>query len=616
MKKLGLLVIPIMSVSLLTGCGNKPTGKDGTIIYGNIITMDETNPTAEAVGFKDGKIIALGSKDEVNEIVKGDVIKKTLTKDDYVYPGFIDTHAHYAIMSNVLAGAAMFNIQEPGRYDVGDYEAYAKEVYKFVQENPNKEVYQGYGLWVADNKKYSPGQTPTAEMLDEFCPTTKPVVVVGSGGHDVWLNTPAIKAYVGDTPEKVNNFINTFGTDCIITDGNITTEYPNGYPTGYFVETARFAITDNLPHTVEQIKDFVRGIQDSTIAKGYTTIGDCSIVESDTNKQVTAFKELNAANELKLKYRSYYEIREYNSKATRDAELQKAIQLAKETKNDDYFQVVGIKVFLDGVYEALSSYTLENYPSEAKKREGYRGIQRWYPNPTNPNEGLDITLKELTYQANKEGLAMEFHAMGDAAVRQALDACEYSNERLMNDGKEAFKNNAISHLGYINSNDLNRFKSLGVTAVVGPQWSPAAKSTLSNEQKCLGDEGAEKMYPIKSIMDTGANVAFHTDGGNVNATEMIYCATTRTTTHIDDIDHVRGENEKITGEDSLKCLTINAAKALNSDSTVGLIKVGLPADFTIYNKDYRDNNVATNLETFKTAKLLGLYVSGVDLLTK
>lgn len=570
------------------------------VIYGNFITMDDANLKANAVAIKGKTFLKVWTKEDVAPFIGKDTEVIDYGKDNFVYPGFIEGHGHVAIFAMGINENACLIPMECELYNIGDLNGYANYMNEFIKTRPDLEIYQGYGFWVTDEQ-------PTAKLLDELCPEAKgkPIFLVDGGGHTGWLNSAGIKKFIGDTPEKIKHFIDLFGEDCVLLD-------ENGYPTGYLVETPRCYVLDQIPHPVEVIKNAILFLQERYMKFGYTCVGDCSIVENDLNKQVTAFRELYNEGKLKIKFRAYYEITEYCDPKTREEELQKAIKYHEEFKDNDYFQIIGTKSFLDGVPEALTAYTLKEYPENSGKHKGYHGVGRW--------EKCDDELKRIVTFSNAHDLSVQLHTMGDAAVKQGLDAFEFSAKTLSKPGQKPDFRNGLAHCALVEVdeskgvNDIKRFADLGVTAIVPPAWTGIKMSAYVNEIKTFRENEVAELYKTKSFIDAGANVAFHTDGMSFGGVpQIIFDALTR----IDDMDptntkSIRGKEECVDAMTALKCLTVNDAYLLRSEKHLGMIKEGMDADLVVYNNDYSKDEVARDYSAFTNAKLVAVFTNGVN----
>lgn len=130
-KKFSLLLI-VGSIFSLAGCSNNAQAAD-RVIFSNIITMDENNPNAEAVAIKDGKILAVGNKEEIKNYISSNT-KVDGFSSSYLFPGLIDGHAHPSLMSTVKASSCIIPISGP-QHKEGDLVAYAKIMNDFIQQH-------------------------------------------------------------------------------------------------------------------------------------------------------------------------------------------------------------------------------------------------------------------------------------------------------------------------------------------------------------------------------------------------------------------------------------------------------------------------------------------------
>lgn len=592
MKK--LKIISILLPLLVTASCSSGSEVADRVIFSNIITMDESNPNAEAVAIKNNKIIAVTNKEEIKKYIGQDT-KVDGFSSSYMFPGLIDGHAHPALMSPIFSSTCLIPISSD-TYKEGDLVAYAKVMNEFIQQHKDYEIYEGYGFWVGNT-------LPTATILDQYCVTSKPVIIIDGGGHCAWLNTAAINKFIGDTKEKRTTFIEQFGRNCVIVD-------INDNPTGYVIETPRYAISDKIPHSLESLKQGIIKYQEKLLQLGYTTILDCSIVENDLNKQVTAFKELEEEGKLKLRFRAYYEASEYNYDDTyktpqeyRAHEVEKAINFHNTLKGE-HFQIIGIKAFLDGVPEALTAWTSAPYPTSAGKGDNYHGVARWL--------GKEQELEDLVYAANSNNLSVQLHSFGDAAIHLGATTFDKVQTKLKSEGKSTDCRNGLAHCGLIGGEeDLELLKKTNTTVLVPPQWSSVKESTYGHEKDTFGSR-ADEAYKVKTYIDKGINTSFHTDGmSKFGAPELFFASTTRLeASNPSESIKVRGENEKVDAMTALKCMTINPSYLAKEENNLGKIKVGMKADFTIYNMDYSKTEVCKDWESFKNVKEIALVVGG------
>ena len=589
MKKFVAFILTACMLIMAAGCSEQPKQESenvaDSVFMGKIVTMDDKGTTAEAVAVKDGKIVFVGNAEDAQEYIGSDT-----DVYDYgynaIYPGFIDGHSHMGLVATMLIDGAMLDGNAKLRQN-------AELVKAYIEENPGKEVYKGLGFWVFPDDD----DPPTHEVLDKYASDQVPVIIAGGGGHAALLNQKAIEYF------HVKDLISVYGTDGIKVD-------ENGEPTGYLMETPRFDLFQLIPISKEDLKEFFLIWQENSLHNGFTTICDAGIVETEQLPMVSAYKELAEEGKLKVKVRALCEITETTPDPIQ--EVDKIAQLAAECDND-YFKITGIKVFLDGVVEALTTWTLNPYTVEAGKGDNYYGYIRW-------NEDRKEELTEIVKYANERGLQVHMHAIGEGAANYALDCYEAAYKAL----PEIDARNAVAHLTYVTEDMPKRFADNKVIAVVNPTWSTWKYGTKEDEIKVYGETEARNMYKIKSFIDAGAVTSFHTDSAGTPL-EQIFVAATRRTVKDAQIalnysqyseqaiktypDETRGDEERIDGITSLKCLTQNPAYELKEENNLGSIEVGKTADFTIFNTDLTDNTVVTDVSV-TDATLLSVFSNG------
>ena len=542
-----------------------------SVFWGKIMTMDDKGTVAEAAAVQDGKIIFVGSIEDANEYVGPDTLIHDF-RGNVLYPGFIDGHSHMGLVATMLVGGAMLSADDTLRRD-------AEVMKQYIEEHPGKEVYKGLGFWLHENDE----DKPTHEVLDRYASDQVPVIIAGGGGHAALLNKKAIEHF------KVKDLISVYGTDGIKVD-------ENGEPTGYVVETPRFDLFQQISITKEELKEFFLAQQNSCIKQGFACICDAGIIETEKLPMVSAYKELAEEGLLKIKVRALCEIADVSKEPVK--EVERIAALAKEC-DDEYFRITGVKIFLDGVVEALTTWTLNPYTAQAGKGDDYHGYIRW-------NEDRKEELIGIIKAANEKGLQVHMHAIGEGAANYGLDCYEAVYKVL----PDTDARNVLAHLTYVTGDMPKRFADNKVIAVVNPTWSTWKFGTKEDEIKVYGETEAKNMYKIRSFVDAGVVTSFHTDSSGT-AAEQIFCAVTRRENKAAHIaqdsyfyskeakkafpDERRGEEECIDGFTSLKCLTNNPAYLLKEENNLGSIEVGKAADFTIYDRDFTDEGVAEDV---------------------
>lgn len=279
--------------------------------------------------------------------------------------------------------------------------------------------------------------------------------------------------------------------------------------------------------------------------KGFTAVADAGadLFYKDAPK---IYNELEKQGKLKLRTVSYKNVPDnpYNTAEEVDKTLK---EIAKY--NGEYFCTVGLKVFLDGVTEAHTGWQLDDY----KDDPGYHGIERF--------NNHKIMVK-LLVDANAKGLPVHAHCEGDGATHFMLDCIQEAQKITGNKDQR----NLLAHLHFVAPEDIKKMADTKSIALVAPLWVSKVKGEYDNEVKYVGKEKADKAYPIKSFIDAGAKIAFHSDypiSPNVDVPRNIFMACMR---HVPEknlggIQTLRGKNEAISRMDALLAMTKNVAYA-------------------------------------------------------
>lgn len=615
-KKLFFLGMSVATIAVASSCQKPVVNK--TMLYGNVITLDEKGTTAEAVGVntKTGKIFFIGTREEAKKQTDNQT-KEVDYQDNYIYPGFIDAHSHPGFLGSALAGGCLCT---PG----DTKEEVFEKLNAYIQEHPDYEFYKAYGAYVSVNKD-SPDYHYTWKMIDDNVHTDKPVLIADYFGHSACVNGAALDIlnyYLGmrwaDPEEAADTIKRLLMTDTIQLEKGVTEDYKDvEIINGNIAESPYYNIYLSIPIDKEELKQGILQQQEEVLAKmGYTTLADCG-VKSDTIETLQALSELGKEGKLKFKVRAYYMILESDN-LTAEQQINKVLDL-KAKYDSDYVKIVGVKFFVDGVNEKETCWTKKEYktnPFESEFPEGYFGINRWDKKwrPLMPNAPEIASIVTL---ANQNGLSATTHAYGDAAVEYILD--QYKAARTIKE----YDRNSVSHCAAVDDVDLPRFKELGVVPILAPHWTYRTSDGDEHDKHIYGDgnptdEGMNysKLFKIKSFLgEDGKNpIAFHTDGMCPDGMPyMLYTALNR----VEPIENhlpARDAREKITLAQALEASTKTPAFLLNEEDNMGSIEIGKCGDFSIYPIDFTDEENFKE-ENYQVAKkentpLIATYLNG------
>lgn len=534
----------LMFVAVLIGaCGKDAAvdvsaGADTVFRNGRVYTVDAGRTWAEAVAVKGDRIVYVGS----NEDVAAQIGSNTAVVDLHgrmMMPGIQDSHVH-PIGAGVEASACDLN----GLAGVAEYRS---AIVNYANANPDVAWITGGGWSMAE---FGPGGSPNRSIIDELVPD-RPVFLSSQDGHTGWANSAALKiaGITRDTPDPV--------------DGRIDRDPQTGEPIGSLQEGAQKLVNKHIPPT--SLQELVTGLRYSVKllnSYGITSIQDAS-VRADS---LAAYKALEDSGGLSLRVvGSLWWDRERDM-----GQIPELIAL-REKYTAGLIDATTVKIMQDGVMENYTAAMLEPYliPS------GSRGIPMVEPEK----------LKQVVARLDKEGFQVHFHAIGDAAIRQSLDAVE---EALIENGRLHHRHH-IAHIQQFNPADIPRFKELEVVANFQPLWAYADAYVTELTIPFIGEERARWMYPIKSVLDSGATIAFGSDWSvsTANPFPQIETALTRKDADIDQHDEMESfiPEERIDLPSALAAFTINAAFVNKHEADTGSIEVGKYADLIVLDQN-------------------------------
>jgi predicted amidohydrolase YtcJ len=227
-----------------------------------------------------------------------------------------------------------------------------------------------------------------------------------------------------------------------------------------------------------------------------------------------------------------------------------------------------VKIMQDGVMENYTAAMLEPYNLEGSPK----GIPMIEPE----------FLKTAVAALDREGFQVHFHAIGDAAIRQCLDAVEYARSE---NGDSDLRHH-ISHLELIDPQDIPRFAGLDVVANFQPLWAYPDSYVTDLTLPFIGEERGKWLYPIGSVVESGGTIAFGSDWSvsTANPFPQIEVAVTRADP-TGDVEGTLAPEQAITLEEAIVAFTINAAFVNRLDKESGSLEVGKSADLAVLDRN-------------------------------
>jgi predicted amidohydrolase YtcJ len=552
----GVLLAAVIAVLALSGVAGakKPRTADTVFKNAYVYTVNPGARVAHAVAVRGGKIRYVGSNQGVRAFI-GKGTKVVDLDGRMLMPSFSDGHAHPSAAVSFLYAANLYGLQGTA--------AYKTALGEFIAANPTLDSYQGNGWSEAAYPGIGPLKTDLADL------TSKPMALWSDGHHSLWVNQAAL-----DLAGIDNTTADPIGGVIERVPGSVASDPPYGTPSGCLRESATDMMMAVFPDfTVEQYKEGILFYQQVIANPVGITLSQDAVMFPGSNA-AKAFEELAQAGELKLRVRGSLQLMPNVGDVTPQVDAALAEKALHQTT---FFQTNAVKLFADGVIEGHTGYLLEPYADALafKGDADYRGVPIWQPTDFNA----------AVMKADKAGMQIHVHAIGDAAVSESLDAIAYA------EAVNGHRNHRpmITHLQLVDGNDFARFKNLGVTALPQPYWFLMDDYYHNLQVPFLGQERADDEYPMKSFFDQGVHVASSSDfpvtpdpnalsGMQIGVMRWYPESVMGGTIPIGDI---LWPEERVTIQQMIRSFTIEGAYANFLNKTTGSIKVGKSADMVV-----------------------------------
>ena len=547
--KFAVCVLVIMA-ALDANAQSKPSA---TLIVTNAVvyTVDKQRPKAEAVAVIGDRIVAVGSRAEI-ELWRGPQTKVIDADGKLLLPGFNDAHVHF-----IQGGAQLDQVQLT---DAATPEEFAKRIAAQTKKTPKGEWILG-GRW--DETKWPNQELPTKELVDRVTGDT-PMFVERYDGHEALANSAAMKL-AGIDPKTAE------------IPGGVIVRDASGNPTGVFKDAAMTLIYKAIPPmTHEQRLRAARGALKHAASLGVTSVQHMNPEFAD----VAAYSELAEKGELTTRLYAVPMETDWRDQA------KVGIRCAW---GSSYLRLGAVKGYADGSLGSRTAYMFEPFNDDP----GNRGLLSDEMHPPS-------AMRDRLMQADAAGLQLRVHAIGDRAISMILDIfADIEKEHGYHDQRFA-----IEHAQHMAQKDLERFAKLHVIASMQPYH--AIDDGRWAEPR-LGHERARYSYAWRSFLDHGVTLAFGTDWPVAPLDPMpgVYAAVTRAT--------LDGKNpggwipeEKITLPEAIEAYTMGAAFAEFQEREKGSITPGKLADMVIVS----DNIFELKPEAIRNVKVQTTIVGG------
>jgi predicted amidohydrolase YtcJ len=419
-----------------------------------------------------------------------------------------------------------------------------------------------------------PNGTPRREDLDAAVPD-RPAFFPNRDGHSTWVNTKALELAGIDasTPDP--------------TDGRIERD-PDGTPTGTLHEGAA-AIVERLlpPHTDDEWDEAFRAGQAYLHGFGVTAWQDAIV----TPEILAIYRR--AAETAALTGR--VEAALWWERDQSDEQVDGFVAVSRSLP-PGRLRASSVKLMLDGVAETFTASMVDPYVDSSGRPTANRGIDFIDP----------VELRRVVTRLDAAGLQPHFHALGDRAVRQALDAVEAA--RAANGMSDTRPH--LAHIQVVHPDDVPRFAPLGAIANAQPLWACHESQMDDLTIPFLGAERAGWQYPFKSLLQAGARLAMGSDWSvsTPNPLHEIEVAVTRIWVERTEDKPSFLPSERLTLEEAIHGFTMGSAYVNHLDDDTGSISVGKLADLAVVDRDLFE----TDTRAIADARVLGTFIGGAS----
>ncbi|MBV8050886.1 MAG: amidohydrolase [Acidobacteriaceae bacterium] len=558
-----LRIFPVLTLALaLLSFGSlfaQQSSGDRIFFNAKIFTADPQNPYANAIAIRGEKILAVGTLPEVLKSADANAERIDL-QGKTLFPGFIDSHSH-----SIDGGQSLISADATDKVNsLEQLPAFVDEAKK-TGKGMRGDILEILGLplefWSHPDVLNTDFSTGTY--------ANQPVLLRGMDGHTAWANR-ALLQRAGITADFLKSLSPTqrsyYGTA------------GNSQPNGFLVDAGTEKIEPLVPKpTPDRLLAAARAALQYNYSLGITAWLD-PLASDDV---LSAYKMLADRGELNSEVVAFPQV--FAKDPT--AELARVQKTREQYNGVPHLHVTGIKIFADGVAE---------YPSQTAN------LSKPYKNSGRNGELLfdPARFAELCVAADKQGLIIHVHAIGDGAVKAALDGIAAARKANGNSGLP----HTLTHEQFVMPEDFPRFRELGVISAFQLFWAEASKDTIEILKPYFDPEIYRWQYPARSILDNGGIISGASDWpvSTANVFRAIYQAETRKGP-----EGVLDPSQDMPREAMFYAYTRNSARAMNMDS-IGGIAPGKRADLILLDRDV----LTVAPEAMRDTKVLWTMVAG------
>lgn len=520
-----------MLTLLLLACHHDKTdAADLVVVHADVHTMDEADDRAEAVAVRDGKIVLVGTTEEV-EALEGSNTEVVDLGGKPLLPGFVDAHTHLIWSGTQLLDADL--------YAATSLDELVAIIQETAEARPDETWVRGIG-W---------DQSIFEGMLDrnllDLAVPDRPAYMESADSHSAWVNSLALEeaGITADTPDPDNGEI---------------VRADSGEPTGILREDAIELVTDIMPPwSDEQIDDGLKNALAEANSVGLTAFVDAACEDW----MLEGYARAEAAGTLSGRVRCAIVV-----DPEQGAEQIDAADALRAAYDSDLLAVDAAKFYIDGVLESETATLLQPYA------DGTNGEPAF----------ADTDLDDLIVAFDAEGYQIHAHAIGDAAVRQILDGLEH----LESVSGARDRRPLIAHIELVDPADVPRFAGLDAWADIQALWAYPDPYITELTIPIIGEDRAKNLYPFGAIASDGGTLVAGSDWSvsDMNPWPAIEVAIRRQDPDEAASDALNPE-QALSLAQMLTACTRQGAKAAFLEDEIGTIAVGKSADLVALDRD-------------------------------
>jgi len=529
-------------------------GADMVLFNGKVFTADKARPMVQAIAVENGKVLAVGSDAEIKALADASTQRIDLA-GKALMPGLIDTHSH-----------AIFGGLEMSTANMGDEQVSLEELEKRLRTwRDDGTARHGDTLYVAGmTSAYWAQAEAMGQRFDQGEWAGVPIVFVGSDHHTAWANAAMRKRagidarLVAALPEAERGTIG-LGKD--------------GAPNGFLVDAGWDRVAAVLPPMDPAL--LLRAGENAV--RTNNSLGITAWMDPAANgapgEPLFALKPTEKSVGVLPVYKALAEKGELTAHVaallvahpkSRPADLDTLEKVRQQFQGIDNLSLPGIKIFADGVleYPAQSAALIDPYSNSHKQGE-------LLIDPAH--------FGELVSAADARGWLVHIHAIGDRAVREALNGIEQARR-----DRHSGITHSITHLQLVNPKEFARFKPLDVIASMQLLWAAGDDYTLDMVKPYVSAFAFRYQYPAHSLLQQGATLAGASDWpvSSPNPWAAMAQAVTR-----EGEKGVLNAEERLDRDTMFYAYTLNAARTIGQEKHIGSLAAGKQADFILLDRD-------------------------------